>query len=230
MILIGDIHGSFRAIDTLAHNTLENVIIQVGDFGLGFHSLEHTIKQMEALNTTLVAQRKTLYVIRGNHDNPKFWDGTYDGRWSNLHLVKDYEVILIEGQKVLFIGGALSIDRASRTAGMDYWLAETFDYDEEKLTEVLNLHDGVDIVVTHSAPSFCYPRHFNRLVHSFAENDPTLLDELTAERVLIDRAYDVICHKSRPSHWVYGHFHNDVSEEVDGTKFILLGIASTVNI
>ncbi len=229
MELLGDIHGNFSHLEyRIKHGASKN-IIQVGDFGLGFRREEMDIQTMDRINKTLVENNKHLYAIRGNHDNPKFWEGSYN-KWSNITLVKDGNIIPIEGHKVLFMGGAVSIDREVRKAGVDYWLAECFDYDEDQLAEDLKACGGVDIVVTHTAPSFCYPRVFNSLVHRYAAEDPTLLEELTLERSLVDRAYQVICEHSKPKTWVYGHFHNDISEEIDGIKFILLGIGSDINL
>ena len=230
MLLLGDIHGSFSHLEYIINNTVEKNIIQVGDFGLGFKELEADLKTLKRIDDLLLHESKELYVIRGNHDNPKFWDGSYEDKFNNIYLVEDYAVHYIEDKKILFMGGAVSIDRLQRVAGKSWWLLEGFDYNEDKLTDILKFAGGVDMVVTHTSPSFCHPRGFNSLVHSFAYEDKTLLTDLKAERAEMDRAYSVICSYGKPSHWFYGHFHSDVHEEIDGTKFILLGVGNTTNI
>lgn len=230
MVLIGDIHGTLRTVVNEINNGTEMDIIQVGDFGLGFKSYTRDIENMNDLNELLKIRGKDLYVIRGNHDDPKFWNGDYEDKWSNIHLMEDFSMAIIDGQKVLFAGGAVSIDRNVRTLGIDHWKNVEFEYDEDDLLDVME-HLGVpDIVVTHTAPSLCHPRGFNDLVYSFASIDPDLLTDLRVERAQMDRMYDVIKSKGTPKAWVYGHFHNDVTEERDGTKFILLGIGSCINI
>ena len=109
---------------------------------------------------------KVIY-IRGNHDDPKFFDGTYN--WSNIKLLPDYTVTVIEGKRILFIGGATSIDRLQRIPERSWWEGEIFNLDVDKLS----LYEAIDIVVTHTAPKFAYPIGFNHLVMSFAAYDPT---------------------------------------------------------
>ena len=85
-------------------------MIQVGDFGAGFR--KDFLDDMLYLNDVLNEYNVTLYVIRGNHDDPKFFNGNHN--WGNLKLLKDYTVLDLEGKKILLIGGAISIDRGNR--------------------------------------------------------------------------------------------------------------------
>ncbi len=229
MVLIGDIHGTFRTVSDEIKNGSEKHIIQVGDFGLGFNNEQRDMLNMTQLDNLLSAHFKTLYVVRGNHDDPKYWDGRWEKKWANIDFVPDYGVRVIEGKYVLFIGGAVSIDRRQRAIGVDHWHGVEFDYDEDKMINILD-ENNIDIVVTHTSPDFCFPRGFNDLVHRFAALDPELLADLNTERILVGRIYDLIKAKCTPEAWVYGHFHQDVTEEIDGTKFILLGIGTKVNL
>ena len=230
MIVVGDLHGTFRQLEKIIASTDEKIIIQVGDFGLGFMPVDAQVKVLNTLNEKLKFHNKYLYAIRGNHDDPFYWDNanSIDEAFTNMHLVPDYTVHVLEGQSILFVGGALSIDRKVRTEGKDYWKDEVFDYDEDKLNTQLMLHPNIDIVITHTAPHFCYPTRFNDLVFSYAIHDKSLLDELRAERLSMARMYDVICHKSRPGYWVYGHMHSSYTQNIDGTEFVLLNIGETI--
>lgn len=230
MVLIGDIHGTFRTLVKEIENGTEKNIIQVGDFGLGFRTRGRDLEFLRELDGLLKEKGKKLYVLRGNHDDPSFWNGQYDDSFENIDLVTDYSIVTIEGYKVLFVGGALSIDRKQRAKGVDYWEGEEFQYEEDVLLDSFKQWGNPDIVVTHTAPSLCYPREFNDLVYSFARLDSTLLTDLSVERSLVDRLYDVVRAQQQPKYWVYGHFHSDRQEERDGTKFILLGIGSTINL
>ena len=85
-------------------------------------------------------------------------------------------------------------------------------------------------MVTHTAPTFCYPTVFNNLVYSFAANDPTLLDDLTKERKLLTELFDYLKETDNNiTHHYYGHFHADKVESINDTKHVLIGINNFVD-
>lgn len=224
-VILGDIHGSFkRLIDFRDCN-----LIQVGDFGLGFGSFRDDEKSLDYFNVPLAARKIHVYAIRGNHDNPEYWDGRYKDRWSNIHLVPEYTVLEIEKFKVLFLGGAISIDRKLRIEGKSYWKDERFNYDEDKLNAVLKEAGNIDIVISHSAPEFCFPRGYNLSVENYAFGDKELKGDIAMERAELARAYEVIKpHKLMG--WFYGHYHDDHDEVIEGVRFRLLGIGEDIKI
>ena len=191
-------------------------MIQLGDFGAGFSP--DFLDDMEYLNEHLFEYNVTLYVIRGNHDNPKFFNGKYN--WSNLKLLKDYTVLDLEGKKILLIGGATSIDRNHRTENISWWSDEIFRLDIKKIKKLKD----IDIVVTHTTPNFANPISLNSLVLLFAQDDSNLISDLTFERSELKRLYDILSENNEIKHWFYGHFHNTNTEEYNNTTFNLLGI------
>jgi predicted phosphodiesterase len=219
MILLGDIHGDFQTIVNFARKNKSEepqYLIQVGDFGAGFH--KNFLADMEYLNQELANANITLYVIRGNHDDPKYFNGEHE--WSNLKLLKDYSILVIEAKRILLVGGAISIDRLQRKENVSWWEGETFNYNEE----LLETFEGIDIVVTHSSPNFVFPQTFNHLVMSYAAYDPNLLNDLTLERQRFNEMYKILVNKNDIKHWFYGHFHTTRSETYENTRFNVLGI------
>ncbi len=219
MILLGDIHGDFQTIVNFARkkdSPEPNHLIQVGDFGAGFSS--GFLSDMEYLNQELLNANITLYVIRGNHDNPKYFNGEY--QWSNLKLLKDYSLLVIEDKRILFVGGAISIDRLRRKENVSWWRDEVFNFNKE----LLESFEGVDIVITHNAPNFVFPYTFNHIVMSFAAYDLNLLNDLTFERERFNEMYEILINKNNIKHWFYGHFHTTRSEIYQNTNFRALGI------
>lgn len=219
MVLLGDIHGDFQEIYYFSkrNETQEPInLIQVGDFGAGFKS--SFIDDMEYLNTELANSNVTLYAIRGNHDDPKFFNGEYN--WSNIKLLPDYTVLEIEGKRILLVGGAISIDRLQRTENVSWWKDEVFNFDSEKLSEFRN----IDTVITHSAPHFVFPQTFNSLVLSFASYDSKLIQDLTDERNRFNEMYNILNENNKIKHWFYGHFHTTRSERYEDTMFHVLGV------
>jgi predicted phosphodiesterase len=219
MFILGDIHGNFNQIVNFCRRNESKQpinLIQLGDFGAGFSP--DFLDDMEYLNEYLFEHNVTLYVIRGNHDDPKFFNGNYN--WSNLKLLKDYTVLDLEGKKILLIGGATSIDRNSRTENISWWSDEIFHLDVQKIKELKN----IDIVITHTAPNFVNPVSFNSLVLFFAKYDINLLRDLEDERNNVKIIYDILSENNKIEQWFYGHFHDTSTEEHNNTTFDLLGI------
>lgn len=244
MYFIGDTHGIppiFKIVDK--HKLTNQNLIHVGDLGLGFQEITRDLKNLSILDQMLDETGNTLYVIRGNHDNPIFWDkknGIFMPKYHNIHLVEDFEIKKIENKNILFAGGAISIDRSVRATEVPYpswWKNEIYVPNYAKLTQLLNYYANVDMVVTHSAPDFVFPNKFNDLVDTWAEIDnkhyPTkdLKAELTMERQEISGLYKFLKHRNfNISHWFYGHFHQSKQQTHDQTKFICLNINELYNI
>lgn len=250
MIVFGDVHGNFANIkyNIKMKNLSDTDLFMLGDFGVGFIERNQDIKNIENLNTFLKEKNLILWTLRGNHDNPIFFNGDYI--LSNLKLMPDYSVvdiveIDIEGNehnhKILMVGGAISIDRRYRLSLMQknaimgrdiesYWFDENFILDEDKL----KLYTGITKVITHTAPEFCYPDNntygFSQIVHEFAKDDPKLYNELNKERSDLTKMYDILMINNNITSWGYGHFHNDKVTDYNGTKFHLVGIGNIKDI
>jgi len=236
LIFLGDIHGNFNYVKWYikAHKIKDCVIYQVGDFGIGFTNEFNDMNTLGDLNKFLTEHNVQMYAIRGNHDNPKFFDGHLENYFTNLHLLADYTVVDIDGTKILGVGGAVSVDRRPRLREMqeyarvgrdveNYWYDETFKLDEEKL----KTFENIDIVVTHTAPDFCTPINkvdFGYLVEQFAKDDAKLKADLTEERNLLTKMFEILKEKNKPDYWFYGHFHNHWNANIEGTNYRLLNI------
>jgi hypothetical protein len=214
MLFIGDVHGDWMRLITLVmqHGLGQQAIIQVGDFGVGFDTVANDRARLQILNTVLEQRDLTLYVVRGNHDDPSwFHDHRHD--LDRIRLVCDYETLLIDGQHILCVGGAVSIDRRLRQREqLGWWAQEGVRLCLDQLT------GQPDMVVTHSAPDFCPPHRLGALVHEFARHDPALLADIAAERqalTLLFKALD----RQRLRLWVYGHFHQRLEHEHAGVRF-----------
>jgi UDP-2,3-diacylglucosamine pyrophosphatase LpxH len=239
MYFLGDTHGVRSAFQVISKHKLENQnIIHVGDFGLGFQDIIRDVADLQKLDELLEVTGNTLYVIRGNHDNPIFWDGKLRlPKFMNIRFQPDYSINFIEGKSILFVGGAISIDRLIR--GSEYpptwWKEERFILDYDKLDELIKLHDlkKLDIVVTHTAPGDCYPyikNPFPPIVTQFIDLEEkhgltSLENELKDERYDVSKLRDQLIRLGlAPKHWLYGHFHSTKKEIISGIEFKLVNI------
>lgn len=231
--IIGDVHGKFNNLQNLLIKFVKSksIVFQVGDFGIGFIGKfngeyidkDYYFERLTILNNTLKRNHIHLLVIRGNHDDPKYFqEQIFD--FSNIVFLQDYSIVTINEEKYLCVGGALSIDKQLRIKedglynSVTYWFNEEFVFDYEKTISF----KGVNNIITHTAPNFCYPSTFDKNVIYFISKTPTLKDELLKERNDITLFYETIIKNNKIKNWYYGHFHDSKTEYIKDTKFVLL--------
>lgn len=127
---IGDLHGNIKAVtyQIKQYDIHDAVIVCCGDVGLGFNKFEYYKQVFNKLKKTLAKYNDYLIFIRGNHDNPKYFDGKMVND-KRIKAVPDYTMLQIYNMedkemnyvcfKLLCIGGATSIDRLQRLAWND---------------------------------------------------------------------------------------------------------------
>ncbi len=241
VFLLGDIHCNFSIISTwiVTNNITNSIIIQVGDFGIGFYN--HQSDYIKQLDIVVGSYENILYVIRGNHDNPSCFEennnvtvsicdrtGEIDcmdlqhaiRNLKHVHLLPDYIALDINDEKWLFVGGAISIDRKVRVIGTSYWMDEKFIYDESKIKDL----EGIDRVITHTSPDFCPPVKLTPIVYSFAKHDNTLTSDLSYERKEMTKMFSKLQEKNKIKGWYFGHFHQSSHIYHGSTEFVGLDI------
>lgn len=240
MVIVGDVHGEWKLLqDKMKIYDLENTIIfQTGDFGVGFAynnpvEPKKENKRISQLNAFLKKRKLFLYVIRGNHDNPLFFDGAHN--FSNVIFLQDYDVVEIGEHKVLGIGGATSVDRKpnvlfpdyrgrmwlGRKVGVNWWENEKVVYLPEKTVEL----KGVDMVVSHTAPDFVEPVTKGSEVSKWCKYDETLEYELLEERYIMTKIYKELIKNNFIKYWCFGHFHQTKNQTYENTTFYLIDIS-----
>ncbi len=235
LCVCGDIHGEFR---TLMFNIkrlgIENsVIIVAGDCGIGFEQESHYTQLYNKLVKTLDATNNLLLLVRGNHDDPAYFDGEKIN-FERMKCIPDYSVVLAANRKVLCIGGAVSIDRKHRRDSMWidqlkngkarplYWENEAAVFNIQALSELRDMK--IDTVVTHTCPSFCYPVS-KAGIESWLLQDAELLGDLNAERSEVDKIYNQLIADNHPlKNWYYAHFHQSNTEFINNISYSLLNI------
>ena len=224
----GDNHGQLDILMTNIdmHGSSGMTIFHVGDFGYCLDKTyqdEHRYKtSIKTFNKFLKSRGIIMYVVRGNHDNPSYFDGRFI--LSNVKLVEDYTVVRVENKNWLLVGGAISIDRNARTHGFSYWRDEVFVLD---LNKVDSMRD-IDCVVTHNAPEFALdhavltPGVVERF--SIGYNDPHLLADVNLERSKLSVLCETLRLNNNITHWYYGHYHDSMTVHQDGTVFKCVAI------
>lgn len=195
---IGDTH-ELDFVDVLEHYKLKDfILIHVGDTGTGFSKFSVDQARVGFLQKYCNENNGQIFLIRGNHDDPKYFVENSPLSSSRVTFLPDYTYLKINGKVCLFVGGAISIDRQDRMLGEDYWQDEIF-----VLSENYNELPQCDVLVTHSSPLSCPPMDGLSRISGWFKNDPTLKEELIKERLDIEKLYlHVNC-----AQLYYGHFH-----------------------
>ena len=110
-----------------------------------------------------------------------------------------------------------------------YWPNEQPVYNEKKLDSI-NEKFAIDVVITHTSPSFCeLTSHF--ALEDWAMLDSRLMDDVKHERKVMDNLYNYLYSKNHPlSYWYYGHFHESWHAKIDDVMFHMLDIMELIEI
>ena len=234
LFFLGDTHGNNmqiagHLIKGKAERFESKAIVHVGDFGIGFETtLGEEYRKLDKLNTRLMEHNVTLYVVRGNHDDPSWFDGTPFTVSGNIIFVQDHTLLTIklkdkgEPVKIYCNGGAVSVDRTKGT----YFVDEKFTCPSE--TELLEIPTDLDVIVTHNRPLGCYPSVYNEAVMRWCTMDDMLDFDLRKEQTEMKRMFDSIRQRNNSrnniQHYL-GHYHWSHKERIGDMAHITLAKA-----
>jgi len=193
---VGDIHGDWGHLNQIINKKQPDLVLQVGDFGW-WPKLE--VKRKSALYHItedwkckgVKCQGSKVLFCDGSHEdhldlqkykeNGWLYDGVVYKSRGSTHILPD-------GRVILFMGGANSINKPSRTPGHD-WLSQWIPTYEE--FDRAMSHDSVNMVVSHTCPSLWAPS-----VMRGREGKDSTRSLLTS-----------IWEHYRPVQWLFGHWH-----------------------
>lgn len=245
VFFIGDVHGCFAAIAPWIkqHDLRDCIIIFCGDFGLGFEKLNKETSDLQSSDRECDTRNIDCYILRGNHDDPEYYNSGIELNLKRFKPISDYTVISTPEHKILCVGGAVSVDRAYRKVEYEerlqklfvkkysvkkakektklyWWKNEPFVLNTDAIDSIIEQGIIIDTVATHTAPDFCFPSSKG---HYWARLDPTLTSDLNKERTDMTRLYTYLQDKGmKPLNWFYGHYHTKKVESINDTKFVLL--------
>ena len=144
ILITGDIHSNFESLNNLISKTQPDLIICVGDFGYWPRFSFFNISQIE-----LQSAKKLLWCDGNHEDHWALKDRSTDELAPNIiYMPRGSTYILPDGRTIMFMGGAYSIDKNSRTIGYDWFPEETITQ-----KDMMNLPDiKIDIFITHTCP------------------------------------------------------------------------------
>jgi predicted phosphodiesterase len=207
VIFVGDCHGQFTRLKKMTMEQPNKLYIQLGDFGLGFPG-----------QSTLPTYKDNFRFLRGNHDNPQ------DCRKHPSYL-GDYGGKIIEGKKVFWVAGAFSIDQAYRKEGVTWWQDEEMSILELEEAMEAYIEFQPDIMLSHDGPLPATEQILYRTALSSGNYYPQIV---TPTRT--GQALSAMFHAYRPKMWIFGHWHINWTNTIEGTEFHCLNELSQYEI
>jgi len=207
-----------------------SIIIITGDAGIGMNNTKGQMEAFGNLNKVLEYNNAFIIFIRGNHDNAEFFDGEKIN-FSNLKAIPDYSVIEANGENILCIGGAVTIDREWRKKQEErinsisqsskkrlYCENEMPVFDASAIEEITK-EIKIDYVISHSAPSFATPEN-KGMIDEWIEKDESLKTDIEQERLIMDKVFNMLSECGmKPKYWAYSHFNMAYIERRSNTIF-----------
>ena len=194
--------------------------VQLGDFGLGFEKPKKDHDRLTTINHFLKEKDSHLWVIRGNHDNPGFWQWGCGYQFSNIHFVPDDSIVKLDDKLCYFAGGAVSVDRSRRTQGIDYWAGEICNE-----SNLLGFKERIDILFTHDVyhPVSPFGTTSDTLKY-WCERDENLMGDILNSQNSMMSLYHVVYDINPNFSWYHGHYHESHVTNNNGQVVHSLGI------
>lgn len=213
--ITGDIHGDVNRIAYFANNILDseksnNALIILGDAGFNFGRKTSANYRKQKANQCGVR----VYCVRGNHeDRPEnfakdmviMFDEDIGGevllqpKFDNIRYLRDGACYNINGNRILVIGGAYSVDKPWRIMSGDFWYEqELLTTEEMSAIEKKYTNEHFYAVLSHTGPDLYLPRD-----QFIAEVDQRTVDY--SMELWMDKFKDKITWDK----WLFGHYHVD---------------------
>ena len=232
--ICGDIHGELSGLVRNAVNRGISCadILVVGDFGAGFGRPKSMDVAYGKAHAALEKNDICIYTIRGNHDNPAFFDGMHD--FDRLHFLPDHRIIELCGKRIYPVGGAVSADidlvdplshksrRMINDSLIKFGSSKRVWWPDEAPVQIAEgLPTAVDIVISHEAPLSFEPP----LMQADYMHNETFLKIVESRKYL-----DYVLSQIKPALWFYGHYHSHFEGNYQNTLYRCLDIAEITQI
>ncbi len=199
MRLIGDVHGKFSQYRELIRDVPAS--IQVGDLGVGFR------RKGGVRDGEIYGNPPHYAMVHGSH---RFINGNHD----NLSVCLGHSQFIPSGtieDDMMFVGGALSIDRQWRTEGYDWWPNEELSIQELNTMVDIYATAKPKIMVTHDCPE--------SVAHIlFGEGGKLKFEFPSRTRQALQSMFEL----HQPELHIFGHWHESRNMVINGTRFICL--------
>lgn len=201
--LIGDVHGKMDQYAQVIKDCDRSV--QVGDMGVGFPTRVPGLRSGPPVDAMQLGDHR---FIRGNHDSP-----------GDCRLYPQFIEDGTVEDRVMYIGGAFSIDYMYRMEGVSWWRDEELSYAE--LQVLVDKYQEVkpDVMITHECPEIISTEMCRRVGWKKFDSKSRTRD-----------AFETMWLNHKPKLWIAGHWHLSFDADIMGTRFIILNELEWVDV
>ncbi len=201
--IIGDLHANTLWAKSIIEQCAEQkceLLIQVGDFGY-WPSQPDGEYFLDVVNDELEKHNLDLWFCDGNHEDHRELQsqGTHNPRQIREHIkwMPRGHVETVAERRILFFGGAVSVDRYHRRENIS-WFHE--ELPTEKEWQRAYSAKNIDIIISHDAPTggFVY------------ETNDAWPAELVEQSLEFRQKLKKLGSQIQPTHWYCGHHHRRV--------------------
>ncbi len=257
LILLGDTHGEFKLLTNWFKQQIQVIedkgnryrskrqakvvipqncaFVVCGDCGFGFNKHQYYIDSLNELQKLLEANNSVMLFIRGNHDDPEYFNtDNFELPFENIKLIPDYSILKTQKDISLCIGGAISIDRAWRKEEnirknrfqsdfkrLIYWDNEFIHPNENLASELTESGLKVNSIISHTTST----RYFKNKISKFYDNewiknDDELKRDLDKENEILENIYNILTESLgfTIDWWVCGHMHEGLTTLAQNDK------------
>lgn len=209
VLVVGDVHGRFDKLNQIINKKKPDMVLTTGDIAYYWPNINN-IGKIKPGNTK-------VYLIPGNHSD---WDAfeEYVGRNKEFPIEVEKNIfqcpigssIEINNKKIVFIGGADSIDKKWRILGISWWAQEILNqYD---LDYILQNNKSADIILSHTCP-----KEFD--VESVLRGmDGRYMKCTDPSRYVLSKVLEEL----KPNKWFFGHWHLHTKGTYKNTEWMCL--------
>lgn len=216
-----------RIVDALGHPlTKDDTLIIAGDFGYTWYPEgHHDYPTLEADLDTMNKEEHVTLFLDGNHENFDRLDAlpvksAYRGavgvlRDKVLHLRRG-ETYIIEDQKILTIGGGMSVDKNWRKEGSSWWPRENIDWKEvdRALKSVYENKQRFDYIISHTGPRSIVDKFFMSLQPGRKDMKFPGADKMyCATAAFLEELY--VKHIKSFKGWFFAHLHMESHKDTN---------------
>lgn len=211
VVVMGDSHGQWNVLNRFMRDNKSSVIFQCGDFGYWPNYWDLSLKKIKNKYHDC-----TIYFCDGNHED--HW--ALRGKWAkNNYKLEPIELKknifwmprgstleLEDGRVVMFMGGADSVDKHTRTPGVDWFPDELIS--QRDLELALGNSSKADVIISHTNPKEFIFDIDN--IYGRKHDDPS------------QEALSVLLEQYKPDLWFFGHYHQYTEGQYKNTKWYTL--------
>jgi hypothetical protein len=181
----------------------DSVIIILGSCGFGTKEFSYFEKKLSPLNDILVENNCHVLFVRGNNEDPSYFDEEKIN-FSNIKTLVSNCIVAFTDFNCLCVGRGLSMDREWRknkgkNFGTSYWENEDVSIDWDDMKNTIE-NTKIACVISHQIPTFVHPMTDNQ--NRWVKNDPTLGTDIIKSRLNMDLLYtEFIKNNNKPFVW-----------------------------